>query len=286
MVEHQGRQPGQGPEGGRLFLHARLVNPGAVAGILNTGSFVLLASTAILAALVAFGDSTTADRKGVTTYAARLEAALGIPVINAGVPGNHTEDARRRFNRDVLAHRPAVVIIQFGLNDAAVDVWKEPPASGPRVRVESYRRNLAFFIAGVREQGGAAILMTPNPMAWTPRLRELYGKPPYDTGTEEGINRPLTAYVHAVREVAHRLDVPLVDVYSTFSGNPQGVSALLLDGMHPNNTGHAIIAELLLPAVRRLADLNGRAGLPHLDTASHSGRGSGARRPVRCYRAP
>lgn len=246
---------------------------------------MLLASTAILAALVAFGDSTTAARKGVMTYAARLEAALGIPVINAGVPGNNTEDARRRFARDVLAHRPAVVIIQFGLNDAAVDVWKEPPASGPRVSLENYRRNLAFFVAGVREQGGAAVLMTPNPMAWTTRLRELYGRPPYDTGTEKGINRPLTAYVHAMQEVAHRLDVPIVDVYSTFSGKPQGVSALLLDGMHPNNGGHAIIADLLLPVVRRLAGLNARVRPPHSDTASHNGPGSGARHPVRRYRA-
>ena len=41
-------------------------------------------------------------------------------IVNAGAGSNTTEHGRRRFQSDVLAHKPALVIIQFGINDAAV----------------------------------------------------------------------------------------------------------------------------------------------------------------------
>src|SRR5690606_6751766 len=77
--------------------------------------------------VVAFGDSTTAPRdlgggKALVVYADLLRERLpaaGQPatVVNAGVGGNSTTDARARFERDVLAHDPDLAIIQFGLND-------------------------------------------------------------------------------------------------------------------------------------------------------------------------
>ena len=57
--------------------------------------------------IVAFGDSTTAVRSTVErVYAQRLESKLGasglsVEVVNAGVGGNTTAAARRRFAQDV-----------------------------------------------------------------------------------------------------------------------------------------------------------------------------------------
>ncbi|MBI2477469.1 MAG: exo-alpha-sialidase, partial [Planctomycetia bacterium] len=93
--------------------------------------------------LFMFGDSTTAVRPGAVekVYAVRLQDALlamgsSLNVYNAGKGANTTRDAKTRFERDVLKYKPRVVVMQFGLNDAAVDVWKEPPATEPRVPLE------------------------------------------------------------------------------------------------------------------------------------------------------
>ena len=119
--------------------------------------------------VVAFGDSTTArrDKDGVVVYATLLErafAAKGIPakVVNAGVGGNSTTDARARFEKDVLAHKPNLVIIQFGLNDATVNVWTDPPATQPPVSAQQYEENLRYFVKTLKCRGAEIIMMTPN----------------------------------------------------------------------------------------------------------------------------
>jgi lysophospholipase L1-like esterase len=199
--------------------------------------------------IVTFGDSLTAPRPGVVTYSDVLQTNLrehGVAVINSGVPGNTSTQARARFDRDVLAKHPDLVIIQLGANDAAIDVWKNPPANGPRVDIGTYRDNLEYFIRALKERNSAVILMTPNRFAWTPRLRSLYGKPPYRVTSDDGFNFMLDRYSDAVREIARREKVALID-----AANLVPASALL-DGMHPNTEGHRIVAGRLLPVVRAL----------------------------------
>jgi lysophospholipase L1-like esterase len=211
--------------------------------------------------IVMFGDSTTAERPGAVArvYAWRVEDALkavglSIPVQNAGIPGNSTRDGRSRLARDVLTHKPRVVVIQFGINDAAVDVWMNPPAAGPRVPLAEYESNLRWMVAELRKQASRPILMTTNPTRWTDALRGVYGKPPYRPDEADGFDAPVLArYNNVVRHLATELKVPLVDVHAAFMA--KGPDGLLLDGMHPNDDGHATVAELLVPVVRQqLAD--------------------------------
>ncbi len=206
--------------------------------------------------IVMFGDSTTAEREGQVekVYALRVQEALlaslpSVSVCNAGVRSNTTRNARARFAKDVLAHKPRVVVIQFGINDAAVDVWARPPATAPRVPLAEYEQNLRWMIVALREQKVKPVLMTTNPTRWTIRLRELYGKPPYRPDDADGFDAPMLArYNDSVRTLAKELAVPLVDVHAAFSAkNPD---KLLLDGMHPNDEGHRIIAEMLVPVLR------------------------------------
>lgn len=206
--------------------------------------------------IIMFGDSTTAEREGQVekVYALRVQEALqgispAVTVYNAGVRSNTTANARARFAKDVLAHKPRVVVIQFGINDAAVDVWAKPPATKSRVSLADYEKNLRWMIAALREQKIAPVLMTTNPTRWTSKLRELYGKPPYRPDEADGFDAPvLSRYNEVVRKLAKELSVPLVDVHAAFSAkNPD---KLLLDGMHPNDDGHQITAELLVPVLR------------------------------------
>jgi lysophospholipase L1-like esterase len=208
---------------------------------------------------VAFGDSTTAPREldgaPLEVYTTHLERRLAgegvIPeVLNKGVPGNSTRDARKRFEKDVLALRPHVVFIQFGINDSAVDVWKNPPATAPRVPLESYEENLRTTVRELRGTGAEVYLMTPNPVRWTDKLRELYSSAPYNPSDPDGWNVLLKEYAEAVRRLATEEKVRLVDVYRAFEeyGKVEGQSMddLLLDGMHPNARGHRLVADLII----------------------------------------
>ena len=206
--------------------------------------------------IIMFGDSTTAERPGAIekVYADRVREALQgmgstLSVYNAGVGSNTTKNARDRFAREVLAHKPRVVVIQFGLNDAAVDVWKQPPATASRVSLAEYEQNLRGMIATLRDNHVKPVLMTTNPTRWTAKLRELYGKPPYLPEEPDGFDAPVLArYNEAVRTLARQLNVPLVDVHAAFTTKEP--NELLLDGMHPNDAGHQLIAELLVPILR------------------------------------
>lgn len=207
-----------------------------------------------------FGDSTSAPRKvsgrDLTIYGSLLETHFrekGVPVqvINASVGGATTEDARSRLN-GVLRNQPDIVVIQFGINDAAVDVWKEPPADAPRVSLKSYRDNLRHIVQKSREMGAIPILMTPNRVYWTARLKQRYGKPPYDPNRWDGFDIILADYAQVVRELAKELNVQLVDIHAEYTRQGQAGATLLLDGMHPNDQGHALVLAKLVPVLEKL----------------------------------
>jgi lysophospholipase L1-like esterase len=211
--------------------------------------------------VVALGDSTTAPRAGLKKpYAQLLQEELpgrGIEarVVNAGVGGNTTADALARLEKDVLARKPDLVVVEFGINDSAVAVFATPPAREPPIALDRYRANLREVVRAVRKGGGAVILMTPNSMRWTPALKALYGKPPYKPDDPDGFNVILKDYAAAVRTLADEEKVPLADVYAAFEAHGkkegQSVDELLLDGMHPNDRGHRIVADLLLAVIGR-----------------------------------
>ncbi|QDU95294.1 exo-alpha-sialidase [Lignipirellula cremea] len=199
------------------------------------------------AQVVVFGDSVTATRGELKIYAHHLAEAFHADVHNAGVGGNTTSDGLVRFHRDVLSRKPDIVIIGFGINDAAVDVWKDPPATEPRVPLFIYEANLRHFVRMCKKQGATPILLTPNPLSWTDKLRERYGKPPYDTTDDHGFNVLLPQYAATVRRVAHEENVGLVDMNLAFE--KEGAADLLLDGMHPNEAGQALMSDLMQPLV-------------------------------------
>lgn len=227
-----------------FFFVAIVISMGGTGAAISDGNVI-----------VAFGDSTTAPRGELVVYAMLVENALaakGIPakVVNAGVPGNTTSQARARLEKDVLAHNPNLVIIQFGINDAAVDVWRTPPAARPRVSLQQYENNLHHFVRMLKERDAGVVLMTPNPCRWTKELLKRYGKPPYRPDDPDGFNVLLCDYAEIVRRVAGQENVTLVDVYAAFQAygkEPgQSVADLLLDGMHPNDRGQLLVANLLL----------------------------------------
>jgi lysophospholipase L1-like esterase len=198
--------------------------------------------------IVCFGNSTTAARKTIDkVYPERLKEILsnaGIPAIvyNAGLGGSHTgsfldnnfhkiQHAKDRFDTAVLAKNPNWLIIAFGINDA----WKDKGQDGPnRIPIEAYQLNLNYFIQHSKEKGIKIILLTPNPI----------GKK-YETWRSE----ELAIYSKATKKIARKNKIALVDEWELFYQNTKrsvlGVDQLLLDGLHPNDQGHAIVARAI-----------------------------------------
>lgn len=95
-------------------------------------ALVLFAAVAEAQTIVSFGDSVTAPRGDTYVYSAILTADLlfeGKPVTvhNGGIGSSTSAMGLKRFEADVLTIKPDVAIIMFGINDAAIDVWKDPP---------------------------------------------------------------------------------------------------------------------------------------------------------------
>jgi lysophospholipase L1-like esterase len=204
--------------------------------------------------IVAFGDSVTLGvREGVTeyqTFRSRLERRLreaGVPVrmVNAGIGGSNTRDALGRLEHDVLAERPALVIVTFGINDAALVDGGPVARTEPRVPLDEYRANLSEIVRRAQAAGAKIVLCTPTPMSRAYAYSDVgeYGK-------HEDINYLLRQYAQAAREVAAEAKVPWVDLFDLFISRPDGLD-LIPDGNHPWPEGHALIADALFEPVRR-----------------------------------
>lgn len=199
--------------------------------------------------IVTLGDSITkGERSGVKaeeTFAARLGAALranGVDasVTNVGIGGERTDQALKRLAKDVLAQKPSVVTIMYGTNDSYVDQGKNTS----RITADEYRTNLGKLVDELRAAGITPVLMTE------PR----WGKTAKPNGVGEHPNVRLEKYVEACRAVAAEKRTPLVDHYQHWTNaeaKGTNIGSWTTDQCHPNPEGHRVLAELLLPVVRR-----------------------------------
>ena len=194
--------------------------------------------------IVTFGNSTTAPRETIDkVYAVRLKeilikAGIDNKVINAGVGGSHSGSYKDnilnkrahgmdRLDTAVLRYHPDWVTINFGINDS----WQTAKKGISEIPINKFRQNLSFFIDQIRGEGGKVILLTPNPL----------GK------KYKGFHdRRLKKYMKVTRKLARAKKTPLIDTWKLFYSyehkKHEGIDALLLDGMHPNDTGHMLIA--------------------------------------------
>jgi lysophospholipase L1-like esterase len=210
--------------------------------------------------IVALGDSTTeAEWEGnaEVVYADRLEAALeargiAVEMINAGLSNTTSRQAVERLDSDVRRHDPDYVIIQFGINDSWIDA--NMGRTEPRLTLDEYESHLKTIIQTVRGDGAKPILMTPNPMRWSPLYGDEYKNHPelgFDVDDPRGINRLLDVYAQRARDLARKEGVPLIDVFARFEAYDQvpgqSIAEILIpnDDIHPSDPGHALIAEWL-----------------------------------------
>jgi lysophospholipase L1-like esterase len=182
-----------------------------------------------LVTIVAFGDSITAGyavRRGFPSFWKEMlqqkypEARL--EMINSGVSGDTTLDGLARLDWAVLAFKPDLITINFGINDAVLGLG-----------LEEFEMNLVEMIRRIHAGSGSEILLLSSQPLETP---------PYDNLVRD--------YYRAIKDVARQMDVGFVDVYEAWmrciqAGTPLG--SLILSGLdHPNEKGYKIIADELM----------------------------------------
>ncbi len=178
--------------------------------------------------IVAFGDSITAGyavRHGFPYFWKQAlqekYPAARIEMHNEGVSGDTTWDGLARLELSVLYHKPDLVTMNFGINDAAYGI-----------SLRDLRANIVKMVETILECGSEVILLSSQPLL-TPYYKEL-----------------VLDYYHALGEIAEALGVGFVDVYAAWmervrSGIP--LESLILEGLdHPNEDGYKIIADELM----------------------------------------
>lgn len=209
--------------------------------------------------IVAFGDSVTQGYTRANTiepkyvYHQRLKEQLEtryplttFSVINAGVAGFTAEGSLSRLNRDVIRYQPDLVVIAFGLNDAVVL---------GRGGLEQFQNALQTMIDKTRsETESDLILLTPNFMVTADNANihptehhYLAGLLPVQT---EGV---LALYAEIIRNVATTNNLPLADVYQTWTElatKGTDTNTMLANGLnHPTAEAQEIPANLLFQLI-------------------------------------
>lgn len=156
--------------------------------------------------IVAFGDSlvTGVGAPTGTDFVTLLSRKINEPIIQAGVPGNTTADGLVRVD-EMLLQNPRMVILLLGGNDYLRRISKEETFS-----------NLKQLIIRMQESGAVVVLL----------------------GVRGGILAD--GYDSSFEVLGEEMGVIYVeDVLDGIFGN----TALMADGVHPNEKGYTLIAE-------------------------------------------
>jgi lysophospholipase L1-like esterase len=192
--------------------------------------------------IVAMGDSTTAGTPAfkspreappngsgeVTSQYAYwlMKAHPGWEVLNHGVNGERSDQIRARFEEDVIAPKPGVVVIIAGVND----VYQGRAAQHVKDELTAMYRRAQD--AGIRVVAGTII--------------------PYNTATADQ-----NARMHEINDWIRARAVS--DPWVVFVDTRAAVAApghpdLLVsspDGLHPDAAGYRKMADVIVPAIER-----------------------------------
>jgi lysophospholipase L1-like esterase len=192
--------------------------------------------------IVAMGDSTTAGTpafkspreappKGRGDEASQyaywlMKAHADWEVINQGINAQRSDQIAARFEEDVIAHKPAVVVIVAGVND----VYQGRPAQHVKEQLAAmYKRAHA---AGIRVVTGTIIPYNTASADQNARMKDIN-----DWIRSQGRADP------GVIVVDTRAAVAAADNGDKLASSP--------DGLHPDAAGYRKMADVIAPAVEQ-----------------------------------
>lgn len=160
---------------------------------------------------------------------------LGVRVVNMGTSGNTVRDLEARWESDVLDKKPDWLSVMIGAND----VWRQfdsPRQTESHVLLPEYEQTLDRLLARTLPTVGNVVLMTP-----------FYIEP----NRADAMRARIDEYGAAVRRLSVRHGTLFVDTQAAFDTvlTAYYPATLAWDRVHPNQTGHMVIARAFLEAV-------------------------------------
>lgn len=155
-----------------------------------------------------------------------------IRVINQGINGNTSRQLLARFDEDCVQKNPDWVTIMIGVND----VWRQLESvqiKEHHVLIDEYEQNLCRMIEKLQGKTKGIILMKPFFM---------------ETNRGDLFRKMIDRYGECMAQVGAKYGCPVIDTQKCFDEylEKAWTYALSNDRVHPNGTGHMIIARALL----------------------------------------
>jgi acyl-CoA thioesterase-1 len=181
--------------------------------------------------ILVFGDSLSAafgirpEQGWVALLTQRLQAqGYGYQIVNASVSGETTEGGVARLPRTLQLHRPEIVVLELGANDALRGL-----------PLASTRSNLEQMVRAARAAGARILLVG---IRIPPNYGARYGE----------------AFANIFPELAKQYHLPLVPFL--LQGVALNPARMQEDGMHPNASGELVVLETVWPYLQPLIKKN------------------------------
>jgi uncharacterized SAM-binding protein YcdF (DUF218 family)/lysophospholipase L1-like esterase len=186
------------------------------------------------------------------SYAAnwRVGDVGGVPVVNAGVPGQQSFEMLARFDSDVISARPRAVVLWGFIND----IFRADDVDRALTRV---RESYEDMIERARAQGIEPILATevtirtPKTIMDTVKARvgSVLGKVSY----QDVVNGHVMVVNQWLRDTGQRKGLLVLDLQRTLAGGdgPRRWIYAADDGSHVSEEGYRALTEYATPILTR-----------------------------------
>ena len=190
--------------------------------------------------LVCHGDSLTAagEMDHRVIWPSLVENELKITVINSGIGGDTTGGLLSRFYPEVARHHPDAVLIMGGTND----LWWD-------LDIKMALANIFTMTCQAEHHGIIPLVGLPIPMDAEKAGTQDFAAPEggYDRCVEK-----LAALAKALARLSKQNDIACLDFYHPFCDKYGNAAEkyYLDDGLHPNEAGHRLMAEITVKMLK------------------------------------
>jgi lysophospholipase L1-like esterase len=159
---------------------------------------------------------------------------LNLRTLNMGVNGNRVSNLQERWDEDVVIQEPDYISILIGIND----VWRQfdNPSALMQVTIDIYERSLVKLVEQAVARSERVFLMSPFYL---------------EENTEEPMRKKMDEYGRVVEKIAGEYNLMFIDIQKNFDSylEKRATQTLSPDRVHPNVTGHMIIAKAFLDKI-------------------------------------
>ena len=201
---------------------------------------VLLAVCSLFAAeikVACIGDSITAGvgakNRKANSFPALLQSKLGdkYQVMNYGVSGIKMTNYKGHKNwKKALEFHPNIVVIKLGTNDT-----KDRKSKDKEAFVSAYKTAYEEMLTALKNLPSKPTIYLCTPV---PVFKDRWG-----------INEKTTIedVIPAINEIATQHKLQIIDLYKAMTGK----GAMVPDGVHPNDEGYKVMAELIHKSIKQ-----------------------------------